>query len=169
MFVFSGDIQGTDLLQASHPNFKYPATSTAAMPETDSTVILPRHFQQVYQRVQFALEQSRSNPAPAPTPAPAGECSNESRTKASAAIHRFASPALFSSSTATSSSMSHNLTNIQQQRSTTTNRQGPPKPSTQSSDTSRVVKRGSSSNPQVCLAFCFPIQFTTRRLISEIN
>jgi hypothetical protein len=162
MFIFSRGIQGTDLFQARHPELKYPAASTASMAETDSTVILPHHFQQVYRRVQVALEQSRSNPAPAV------ECSNESRTMTSAGIHPFTSPATISSSTATFHPMSHNATNIQQ-RSTTTKRQGPSKPSAQSSNTSRVVNRGSSSNPQVCSALCFPNQFTTRRSMSEIN
>ena len=111
------------------------------MPGTDSTVILPHHFQQAYQRVQVALEQLRSNLAPA------GQCPNEPRTMTSAGIHP-SDPATFSS-LATSHSMSHNATNIQQQRSTTTKRQSPSKPSTQSSNMSRVVKRGSSSNQQV--------------------
>jgi hypothetical protein len=86
----------------------------------------------------------------------------------SAGIHPFTGPGILSSSTAPSHSMSYNASNIQQ-RSTTTKRQGPSKPSAQSSNTSRVVKRGSSSNPQVCSALCFPNQFTTRRSMSEIN
>jgi hypothetical protein len=162
MSVFSRNIQGTDLLQARHPDLKYPAASRVSTPGTDSTVILPHHFQQVYQRVQVALEQLRSNLAPA------GQCPNESRTMTSAGIHP-SDPATFSSSIATSHSMSHNATNIQQQRSTTTKRQGPSKPSTQSSNMSRVVKRGSSSNEQVDSLLCIPAQFTTCRSMSEIN
>ena len=162
MSVFSRNIQGTDLLQARHPDLKYPAASRVSTPGRDSTVVLPHHFQQVYQRVQVALEQLRSNLAPA------GQCPNESRTMTSAGIHP-SDPATFSSSIATSHSMSHNATNIQQQRSATTKRHGPSKPYTQSSDTSRVVKRGPSSNPQVCSALCFPGQFTTRCSMFEIN
>lgn len=162
MSVFSRNIQGTDLLQARHPDLKYPAASRVSTPGRDSTVVLPHHFQQVYQRVQVALEQLRSNLAPA------GQCPNESRTMTSAGIHR-SEPATFSSSIAISHSMFHNATNIQQQRSATTKRHGPSKPYTQSSDTSRVVKRGPSSNPQVCSALCFPGQFTTRCSMFEIN
>jgi hypothetical protein len=88
-------------------------------------------------------------------PAPAGQCPNELRTMTSAGI-RPSDPATISSSLATSHSMSHNATNIQQQRSTTTKRRGPSKPSTQSSNMSRVVKRGSSSNQQVSSLLCLP-------------